>query len=182
MMLAVSVPASIFLSTPSVGRATENPTTKPTVCLDFYPRPPWGGRRRRPQCPGWSLDFYPRPPWGGRPSWPTGFFPSASFLSTPSVGRATHQQDFYKEVRHISIHALRGEGDRRRFPFQVARSISIHALRGEGDGLCQALHGGFAGFLSTPSVGRATAKVPKKQLHFCIKPYNRFFNIQRNFA
>ena len=30
-------------------------------------------------------------------------------------------------------------------------------------------------FLSTPSVGRATAKVPKKQLHFCIKPYNRFF-------
>ena len=35
---------------------------------------------------------------------------------------------------YISIHALRGEGDRTLWKFKTFRlSISIHALRGEGD-------------------------------------------------
>ena len=37
-------------------------------------------------------------------------------------------------MRDISIHALRGEGDTLRFEVsQLSNSISIHALRGEGD-------------------------------------------------
>ena len=57
-----------------------------------------------------------------------------SFLSTPSVGRAT--SFFYQPQRGrlISIHALRGEGDGGRPPdLKEANHISIHALRGEGD-------------------------------------------------
>ncbi len=40
----------------------------PTSYLkDFNPRPPWGGRRYRPESRGSSSHFNPRPPWGGRP-------------------------------------------------------------------------------------------------------------------
>ena len=37
--------------------------------------------------------------------------PIALFLSTPSVRRATGQQDTYRRLCGISIHALREEGD-----------------------------------------------------------------------
>ena len=79
----------IFLSTPSVGRATKNVLQRDRAAQDFYPRPPWGGRL--PTMPsifpcGY---FYPRPPWGGRPA-------RSSPLSLLGA---------------ISIHALRGEGD-----------------------------------------------------------------------
>ena len=37
-------------------------------------------------------------------------------------------------MQHISIHALRGEGDVLNFKWELLdRQISIHALRGEGD-------------------------------------------------
>ena len=56
------------------------------------------------------------------------------FQSTPSVGRATLKRFtpyLFKFV--ISIHALRGEGDRCCSMFFLLKRISIHALRGEGD-------------------------------------------------
>ena len=37
------------------------------------------------------------------------------------------------EVKDISIHALRGEGDSNAIPAPPVPLISIHALRGEGD-------------------------------------------------
>ena len=37
----------------------------------------------------------------------------------------------------ISIHALRGEGDLLKYVVYALRSISIHALRGEGDTLAK---------------------------------------------
>ena len=80
-----------FLSTPSVGRATDGDLGRIEVTMDFYPRPPWGGRRsawRRPRK-------------------------RAIFLSTPSVGRATGGQVRRGNHAFISIHALRGEGDER---------------------------------------------------------------------
>ena len=78
------------------------------------------------------------------------------FLSTPSARRATHLQDQRRLADHISIHALREEGDRvslqcsspdrvflstpsaRRATLRPPRcfrrhKISIHALREEGD-------------------------------------------------
>ena len=80
----------------------------------------------------------------------------------------------------ISIHALRGEGDRPKagcfcrtrdfYPrppwggrpagkiFVTDEDlISIHALRGEGDQSCPVMFRHISTFLSTPSVGRATA-------------------------
>ena len=149
---------------------------------DFYPRPPWGGR------PGYTAPrrtaphFYPRPPWGGRQDAGHQQRHQALFLSTPSVGRATFWRPrpaatsghFYPRPpwggrpilrglgirwQRISIHALRGEGDGPISPGDiVAIYISIHALRGEGDMLFQTVVNPLAIFLSTPSVGRATAQ------------------------
>ena len=80
--------------------------------LDFYPRPPGGGR---PAAQSAAVhedgDFYPRPPGGGRQ--PTGL-------------RCKH-------VTGISIHALRVEGDFLLCHAQRLYEISIHALRVEGD-------------------------------------------------
>ena len=85
----------------------------------FYPRPPRGGRPLAAwQIRSCATDFYPRPPRGGRrrqdPAGP-------------------HHRP------HISIHALREEGDFERY---CRRDCRIK-------------------FLSTPSARRATAKTEK---------------------
>ena len=58
---------------------------------------------------------------------------SLEFQSTPSVGRATEIVNSLKINSRISIHALRGEGDKSRTIEIQSIAISIHALRGEGD-------------------------------------------------
>ena len=145
-----------FLSTPSARRATSDTLLSVPLCWDFYPRPPRGGRRRivticnivakflstpsaRRATPrrnadrGCSADFYPRPPRGGRLGAIVNLAKAPIFLSTPSARRATHEplQDLRPE--HISIHALREEGDRERLAAIARQVISIHALREEGD-------------------------------------------------
>ena len=64
--------------------------TSPGIPLNFYPRPPRGGRPHR-RLPVWLVlcHFYPRPPRGGR----------LRLLSSSWIWHA------------ISIHALREEGD-----------------------------------------------------------------------
>ena len=63
---------------------------------------------------------------------------------------------------HISIHALREEGDTSvQHIHDVGQAISIHALREEGDIKCAATHLPAKIFLSTPSVRRATWCVAK---------------------
>ena len=57
----------------------------------------------------------------------------AEFLSTPSARRATSGIDSLARKVKISIHALREEGDRRRWRCWRGWNISIHALREEGD-------------------------------------------------
>ena len=57
------------------------------------------------------------------------------FLSTPSARRATHRHLRHRPRRHISIHALREEGDLVALLLAVLHVISIHALREEGDGV-----------------------------------------------
>ena len=81
---------SVFLSTPSARRATTQQDTPQKRCTDFYPRPPRGGRRQQYRHKPHGRNFYPRPPRGGRPA-------AAECTSG---------------IRHISIHALREEGDR----------------------------------------------------------------------
>ena len=104
---------------------------------------------------------------------------SIQFLSTPSARRATCHTSCHVSSSHISIHALREEGDfcataagirtvayfyprpprGGRHLHRVARfqahEISIHALREEGDG-CSADLFPAGRFLSTPSARRAT--------------------------
>ena len=60
-----------------------------------------------------SLNFYPRPPQGGRHSPVLCCRRSEIFLSTPSARRATFVQRYGRCPVCISIHALRKEGDRR---------------------------------------------------------------------
>ena len=79
-------------------------------------------------------DFYPRPPRGGRLFPPTGLLSSFQFLSTPSARRATCSSK----------------------PALCFFHISIHALREEGDLIIMLISGDTAGFLSTPSARRAT--------------------------
>ena len=157
-----------------------------------------GDRIPSPSGSQWA-NFYPRPPRGGRRCRVIWVQSLLEFLSTPSAGRATWQlsctgnvtYDFYPRpprggrllvgrrccvVSAISIHALRGEGDRwthraivRSFKFlstpsagratssrntgRLPRKISIHALRGEGDGGAQAQRAGPRDFYPRPPRG-----------------------------
>ena len=81
-----------------------------------------------------TRNFYPRPPRGGRLNVTGLSFALHLFLSTPSARRATAERGRFFLVYHISIHALREEGDRGARPFFLVYHISIHALREEGDG------------------------------------------------
>ena len=103
--------AIIFLSTPSVRRATLAYLCKWRKLRYFYPRPPCGGRRTS---------------WHRR-------WAAQRFLSTPSVRRATDFVFLLPARYHISIHALRAEGDRLDCDSGFRMNISIHALRAEGD-------------------------------------------------
>ena len=55
--------------------------------------------------------FYPRPPRGGRPAQTLVLVQVNVFLSTPSARRATIKFGGSPTKIHISIHALREEGD-----------------------------------------------------------------------
>ena len=106
--------------------------------------------------------FYPRPPRGGRPIPALNWSRRTLFLSTPSARRATAVLNRCKGLHHISIHALREEGDHqhpvrrlrlRRFlstpsarratgaqsVVGIGFGISIHALREEGDLCCDCI-------------------------------------------
>ena len=106
------VQLKVFLSTPSVGRAT---MTKGAALQQFFisiHALRGEGDPRFPRSRRATTYFYPRPPWGGR---------------LKNVGMSAN--DYM-----ISIHALRGEGDLRHRVNGCRRYvISIHALRGEGD-------------------------------------------------
>ena len=80
------------------------------------------------------LDFYPRPPGGGRLAGSTSPVTHLRFLSTPSGWRATDPREAGRALAPISIHALRVEGDDfLMYIASTAEEISIHALRVEGD-------------------------------------------------
>ena len=124
----------IFLSTPSARRATAHPTTWVSLPTYFYPRPPRGGRLH-PQGQANSLRV---------------------FLSTPSARRATWRTEGVRRGCHISIHALREEGD---FAFSTISTMSSYFYprppRGGRRTAYKYSCGSFP-FLSTPSARRAT--------------------------
>ena len=79
----------LFLSTPSARRATSVTAAGSVTSVNFYPRPPRGGRRRLLGQRHWRK----------------------LFLSTPSARRATRFKGAATDGGKISIHALREEGD-----------------------------------------------------------------------
>ena len=125
--------------------------------MDFYPRPPRGGRR--PQAvhttagaeisihalreegdqsdsadTGHGNHFYPRPPRGGR----LNTLKRLMALDYISIHALREEGDIRVSMENytitISIHALREEGDPLDIAFTGATNwISIHALREEGD-------------------------------------------------
>ena len=71
------------------------------------------------------LDFYPRPPRGGRPGPKRTFTAGWIFLSTPSARRATLILPALALCRLISIHALREEGDCSRLSLSTMSRIFL---------------------------------------------------------
>ena len=104
--------------------------------LDFYPRPPRGGR---PYVAGYvtkkTYEFYPRPPRGGR---------------------HRHSSKLQQEKGYFYPRPPRGGRPSLAFSLLCNREISIHALREEGDGCSIDLGHIVDVFLSTPSARRAT--------------------------
>ena len=163
VIFIVHPPFGQFLSTPSARRATPDRSAR---CwrypISIHALREEGDSMRPPTFKR-LLDFYPRPPRGGRLGriWTASF--TTRFLSTPSARRATFSlftsvtlpRHFYPRPprggrpehrgrnrggRDISIHALREEGDPSDFYPYVRLYISIHALREEGDPVCGPVH------------------------------------------
>ena len=131
-----------------------------------------------------TLNFYPRPPRGGRLQSVPFSAAICLFLSTPSARRATTNSAFPLLTATISIHALREEGDPSFFDrrYHNGRFLSTPSARRAtgvvGAEVVDAIHfyprpprGGrrFGGdfepragrFLSTPSARRATSRAAR---------------------
>ena len=111
------------------------------------------------------LDFYPRPPRGGRLPTAAMFRNLLAFLSTPSARRATNAVQLILEGRSISIHALREEGDLWCWGHAACLFISIHALREEGDqdSGCR-VQGGWNFYPRPPRGGRPCSEQTTKAM------------------
>ena len=107
-----------FLSTPSVGRATQHSRPSLSRVRNFYPRPPWGGRQCFLSAYGLWAYFYPRPPWGGRPATAgTGDVLQDFYPRPPWGGRPGHcilwarSRNFYPRPPWGGRPATAGTGD-----------------------------------------------------------------------
>ena len=127
----------VFLSTPSARRATMPSLSAVSSSMDFYPRPPRGGRLVACSAPELILHFYPRPPRGGRRALCATLPSGMVFLSTPSARRATTTScRSCPAAGYFYPRPPRGGRPTARARQTSTRCISIHALREEGD-----LHG-----------------------------------------
>ena len=139
-----------------------------------------------------SLNFYPRPPGGGRRTTLNSDTAAQRFLSTPSGWRATEVVSLRCTVVCISIHALRVEGDPKsrvvdtgwtdfypRPPGGGRHRVFTGTIICTCDFYPRPPGGGrpryprkpetLRRFLSTPSGWRATAKTDKVFICFCAK-------------
>ena len=120
-----------------------------------------------------DVDFYPRPPRGGRPKVTISSCWGRIFLSTPSARRATYHQRLC-EVHHvISIHALREEGDAPRARGRIRSGYFYPRPPRGGRPAPRPTIANSVLFLSTPSARRATVQHLMRQphpLHFYPRP------------
>ena len=122
-----------FLSTPSARRATYPSRPLHRGRWYFYPRPPRGGRLLGQVTSICTVAFLSTPSARRATREPLQSTAFQRFLSTPSARRATSGRVSWAAAQHISIHALREEGDQGIRGSCVNFIISIHALREEGD-------------------------------------------------
>ena len=150
-----SAPTDFYPRPPRGGRRLYRHSQADVV--NFYPRPPQGGRPL--QFPLVRTDdvisIHALREEGDRQPL-RGGTPPQRFLSTPSARRAT-VDTITKAIawKFLSTPSARRATYTLRHLPQV-REISIHALREEGDGRLSAALRPPAGFLSTPSARRAT--------------------------
>ena len=78
---------------------------------NFYPRSPCGERRAPRYTPAAGRNFYPRSPCGERLPMLSTVVILILFLSTLSLRRATHYDNYNLHCVEISIHALLAESD-----------------------------------------------------------------------
>ena len=152
--------AGLFLSTPSARRATHSRSPHGDVFqISIHALREEGDFTSLPLYELLKLNFYPRPPRGGRrPAVPM-LLILLAFLSTPSARRATHgNAPFSRRSFNFYPRPPRGGRLSASLSFRVFRSISIHALREEGDDYRLVKLAKFDEFLSTPSARRATLR------------------------
>ena len=130
--------SAIFLSTPSARRATMSIPSRLSLPSNFYPRPPRGGRHARLHRPDQIVNnFYPRPPRGGRRKRFGIPVTICEFLSTPSARRATTRRiSGLYGATYFYPRPPRGGRRSAEADFAGVKHISIHALREEGDFAC----------------------------------------------
>ena len=104
--------SSEFLSTPSARRATVSALANTTQLLNFYPRPPRGGRpcKKITGLTHVGISIHALREEGDNTPPQAGVLGEV-FLSTPSARRATCCPARIALGVQISIHALREEGD-----------------------------------------------------------------------
>ncbi len=125
--------------------------------LNFYPRPPRGGRRAAAVTALQYEEFLSTP--SARRATRRGVRRPvvAKFLSTPSARRATVLRIRSFERQNISIHALREEGDVVRGENKLYTSHFYPRPPRGGRPLASETRRPVYSFLSTPSARRATA-------------------------
>ena len=147
-----------FLSTPSAGRATITGALPLYPLRNFYPRPPRGGRPNPSSSAQQTneISIHALRGEGDQVAGVNGAL-AGVFLSTPSAGRATFRNETRRE-EHTYFYPRPPRGGRPGPGWTVLleQHISIHALRGEGDGENDSKLACTELFLSTPSARRAT--------------------------
>ena len=149
--------ARVFLSTPSARRATH-----PGCRSSFFSAISIHALREEGDsilcmCYSPGAYFYPRPPRGGRQVHEAMDKYIDEFLSTPSARRATHAVQLVAEVKRISIHALREEGDPTVSTDGAALGEFLSTPSARRATFSKYLWGCCVEFLSTPSARRATS-------------------------
>ena len=138
--------------------------------IDFYPRPPHGGRLDKERSSQHDTDyFYPRPPHGGRQIQPGRHLGCEAFLSTPSAWRATSPR------RHFVIDRIFLSTPS---AWRATLSVRLPFYNWSGNFYPRPPHGGrqvrlegdrqVTNFYPRPPHGGRRVKLTKKQKDFCI--------------
>ena len=156
---------STFLSTPSARRATRaaDGAVRPIQISIHALREE--GDRKTLRSKTTFLNFYPRPPRGGRRELHDVLERAREFLSTPSARRATPFLGVCGRAKAFLSTPSARRATFRHPPCADIRSISIHALREEGDGHFEALHSPLLYFYPRPPRGGRQQK-QRQNLYF----------------